>query len=212
MPITDLLYEKISEQYGNARKPVIGNSYYRFTWEEACFNHSEFKTFVLEQIGYIPNEWDKEYTLYDAVMNSFEEDKKELKALFLGNNKKYLKKILESTHGIISLEAKYGQTENGKTEDYIEYKISNKCIYAKNVLLEQFRYRMYKVIWDYYVNYKRTARKHYSIIQNAYIPVEEYDEQAEKEEVLRRKLLAIEAKKKARDKSLMPPPLQKKKK
>jgi hypothetical protein len=212
MPITDLSYEKMSEHFGNTRKPVIGNScYYRFTWEEACFNHSEFKTFVLEQIGYIPTEWDKEYTLYNAVMNSFEKDKKQLKSFFLGKNKNYLKEILESARGIISLEAKFGQTENGKTEDYIEYKISLNSIYAKNVLLELFRCRMYKVIWDYYVNYKTTAGKCWSRIHNQWIPGEEYDEEAEKEEVSRRKLVAIEAKKKARAKSLMPPPLPKKK-
>jgi hypothetical protein len=68
------------------------------------------------------------------------------------------------------------------------------------------RARMYKVVWDYYVNFRHTARKCWSHILNEWVPVEEYDEKAEEEERSRRKQVAAEARKKALAKSLMPPP------
>jgi len=203
-------YEKMSEHYGNDDlKP--GNAcedslFLRITWDELCFKNPRFIAFIHAQIGRIPNEFDREFTLYQATLNGFEKDQRSLKGIFLGENKKYLSKIFLGAYGIQSLQAKFGQTENGKIEDYIEYKIRKDCIYHQNVLHEMLRARMYKVVWDFYVNFRYTARKCYSHLINEWVPVEEYDEKAEEEERSRRKQVAIEARKKYKAKSLMPPP------
>ena len=147
-------------KYGKVKTPTYaGISYYqRDTWDHLIFKNPVFIAFILDQIGDIPDESDPEFALYQAAKNGFDKPTQGvLKRLFLGKDKRFLPKILHCTHGIYSLEAKFGQTENGKVEEYLEYKIDFDCPYAKYVLREKIRYRMYKVIWDYYVNFEHTA-------------------------------------------------------
>lgn len=147
-------------KYGKIKTPTYAGLSFsqRDTWNHLIFENPDFIARILDQIGDIPNESDPEFALYQAAKNGFDKPTQGvLKSLFLGKEKRFLTKIVRSTHGIYSLEAKFGQTENGKIEEYLEYKTDYDCPYAKFVLHEKIRYRMYKVIWDYYVNFENTA-------------------------------------------------------